>query len=249
MCGRFTLRQDADRLSSDITRLLEDVVISPDLLSLGTRYNIRPTETALVIRQHGQQLQLGRSAWGFRPPWMTDAYMKQAKRGPFINARSETLFEARAFSDAGRQNRCLVLADGFYEPKGDKGTQREQHFFQRASTELIAFAGIETAFPQPTQNHSTANFAILTCAPNGQVAPVHHRMPVILAPETWTTWLAQTTGEVALTALMVPWAGEPLDTWRVSTLINQRDAEGPACVAPYKEAVSQAQPAAQGSLF
>ncbi|MBV6633951.1 MAG: SOS response-associated peptidase [Alphaproteobacteria bacterium] len=235
-------------MAADVSGILEDVVIAPDLLSLSGRYNIRPSEPALLIRANGSARQAGYAHWGFRPPWMTDAYMREAKRGPFINARSETLFEARAFSDAGRQERCLILADGFYEPKGEKGTKREQHYFDAGG--LVAFAGIETAFPEPTPDHRTANFAILTCMPNAQVEPVHGRMPVILPQASWADWLSPNTSADALNAMMQPWSGAPLDTWQVSTLINQRDAEGPGCIAPYKPPPAAEAPAsAQGSLF
>lgn len=247
MCGRFTLRLDPDQLAAAINRALEDVVIAPDLVALTGRYNIRPSERALLLRSNAGRVQSGSAQWGFRPPWMTDQYMREAKRGPFINARAETLFEARAFSDAGRHNRCLVLADGFYEPKGEKGTKREQHYFDAGG--LIAFAGIETAFPEPAPDHSTASFAILTCAPNQQVEPIHSRMPLILRQSAWSEWLSPQASEASLTALLNPWAGEPLDTWRVSTMINQRDAEGPACVEPYVETPVVKEPAAQGSLF
>jgi putative SOS response-associated peptidase YedK len=195
---------------------------------------------------------------------MDDDYIRQSKRGPFINARAETVFEARAFANAVRYNRCLILADGFYEPKGEDkigGTRqkREQHHFALPGRRLFALAGIEAAYPAGDIVGDAANFAILTCAPNDQVAPIHKRMPVIVPDTDWSLWLGGSGVDPAvLNTLLQPWSGSApkgvLNSNQVSPAINKQDAEGPWCIDPYTspaEASAQAvaSNAKQGSLF
>jgi putative SOS response-associated peptidase YedK len=65
--------------------------------------------------------------WGFQPNW--------AKRA-WINARAETVFEARAFAKDAMRHRCLVIAAGWYEWTGDK-SPRQPHLFPAHRRPLI----------------------------------------------------------------------------------------------------------------
>jgi putative SOS response-associated peptidase YedK len=265
MCGRFAHRRKFKDTAAEVAAVLEEALIEPALEGeLGQaageeatgRYNIRPSSICLVVRQ-GTRLNpepmLTLSRWGYRPPWMTEEYQRNSKRGPFINARAETLFESRAFRPGAARNRCLVLADGFYEPKGEKGTKREQYFFEFGDKRLFAMAGIESAFPFELGEGGEPNFAILTCAPNGQVEPIHSRMPVLLDRAQWASWLdPHREAPREVNELLASWAGEPLAVRQVSNYLNRPDAEGPACIEPANDdAADEASPPppAQQSLF
>lgn len=50
-----------------------------------------------------------------------------------INARAEGLLESKMFKGPAQRQRCLVLADGFYEPKGPKAKTRPRHLFEQTS--------------------------------------------------------------------------------------------------------------------
>ena len=47
---------------------------------------------------------------------------------------------------------------------------------------------------------------------------LHERMPVILEPDAWSTWLGEVDGEFA--ALMRPAADDVLQLWPVSRAVN-----------------------------
>ena len=67
---------------------------------------------------------------------------------------------------------------------------------------------------------------ILTTAANEIVAPVHDRMPAILAPEDFDPWLAGET---------VPLGPCPSDTmvrYAVSSLVNKPENDDLRCVEP-----------------
>lgn len=60
-----------------------------------------------------------------------------------INAKSDTMFRNGMFKYSSRERRCLIIADGFYEPKGPKGTKREQYLSPSPSGAFSRSAGYE----------------------------------------------------------------------------------------------------------
>jgi putative SOS response-associated peptidase YedK len=132
--------------------------------------------------------------WGLLP-----SFVKDTKRFPtLINARSEDALEKASFRHATRYRRCLVPADGFYEWTGPKGKRRP--FLLRArDARLIAFAGIYERWSDG-KGEDIDTVAILTCPANRTVAPLHDRMPVILAEHDFEAWL-DVKGVAAETAL------------------------------------------------
>ena len=223
MCGTYTLRADIDAINHAFN-------LSSDIHYPGS-FKIAPSTLNPVITQQSDNNTLELMKWGFRPHWMTEEYMKTKKRYPFINARAETLFTTPAFRGAAKSARCMIIADGFYEPKGPKGTKnRPYYFFQFPDERLFAFAGVKTTFHEENVGPIN-NYAIITVPPNDEVAPVHDRMPLILDPDDYARWLDETTPTDELQTLLVPWAGDKLDSWGVSDYVKKRDAYGPDCIA------------------
>lgn len=54
-------------------------------------------------------------AWGLIPRWVKDDAIAEKFRTRTLNARAETLYEKASFRHLVERNRCLVLADGFFE--------------------------------------------------------------------------------------------------------------------------------------
>ena len=65
---------------------------------------------------------------------------------------------------------------------------------------------------------------ILTTSANGTLAPVHHRMPVILPPDAFDPWLAGRP--VALD----PYPTEAMTLQTVSTWVNKAPNDDPRCL-------------------
>jgi putative SOS response-associated peptidase YedK len=74
------------------------------------RYNIAPTQQIPIVT--GERKAVA-AKWGLVPSWAEDP--KIASR--MINARGEGIAEKPAFRSAFKRDRCLVLADGFYESR------------------------------------------------------------------------------------------------------------------------------------
>lgn len=148
------------------------------------RDHIRPTEPiAVVLLDERGQRRFRLRRWGLLP-----FFVKDPKTFPTLfNARSEELLDKPSFRNAVRRRRCLIPADGFYEWTGPKG-KRRPYYLRPQPPHLIAFAGIFESWSEP-EGGVIDTATILTCAPNATVAPLHNRMPVILAPGCYDAWL------------------------------------------------------------
>ena len=73
---------------------------------------------------------------------------------------------------------------------------------------------------------------IVTTTPNDLCAALHNRMPVILPPDTWSTWLGEEPAEPdQLKALLVPYAGEMV-VWPVSQRVGNVKNNDASLVEP-----------------
>ncbi|MBA3564499.1 MAG: SOS response-associated peptidase family protein [Gammaproteobacteria bacterium] len=108
MCGRYQL----NKIPREIREWFPPTWRWKFPGDITPRFNIAPSSKALVVRMDEQGPVGEMLTWGFRPHWM------QQKSEAQINARAETLFETRMFRQSAQSRRCLVIADGFYEPKG-----------------------------------------------------------------------------------------------------------------------------------
>lgn len=102
LCGRFSIAISPAALKKRFNAELDK--------PLQPRYNAAPGQNLpVILNRSPNKIQLCR--WGFIPHWAKDASMDYR----LINARAETIIENRIFRSAFRKQRCLVLADGFYE--------------------------------------------------------------------------------------------------------------------------------------
>jgi putative SOS response-associated peptidase YedK len=120
-----------------------------------------------------------------------------------------------------------VPADGFFEWQ-KAGKTRQPLLVRRADRAPFAFAGLWERWRQPG-GAILRSCTIITCPPNALVAPVHDRMPVILAPAGYERWL-----DPAIDArdLLVPCPVEWLDAVPVSPRVNSPQNDDPECIAP-----------------
>jgi putative SOS response-associated peptidase YedK len=162
--------------------------------------------------------------WGLVPSWSPDG-----KKG-HINARSETAAKSPAFRSAFKRRRCLVLADGFNEWKG-QAKKKQPYLFEFKDRRVFAFAGLWDRWHNGGEVHETC--CILTTDANPAVATVHERMPVILTRKAYDKWLDPELQDAAkLEGLLQPYAGKDLKVRPVSTVVNNPRHEGPECVEP-----------------
>jgi putative SOS response-associated peptidase YedK len=198
----------------------------PLQLSLPARYNVAPSMALVACRENSLgNRELVTLAWGFVPRWA------DRRRGPRpINARAETLFSKPLFRDAARLRRCLVPAEGFYEWR-QEGEVKQPYFVRLKNDEPLALAAIWDTHVQ--EGEDAGSVAIVVTEPNTLVAPLHDRMPVIVAPQDYALWLDGKVHDPArLEALLRPYAADEMEAVPVSREINKAGAEGPWLLTP-----------------
>jgi putative SOS response-associated peptidase YedK len=193
------------------------------------RYNIAPTQSIPVIRQHPKEpvRHLSLIRWGLIPSWAKDSSVA----AKMINARSETAATKPAFRDALKSRRCLIPADAFYEWMRT-GKAKQPYCFEVNDGELFAFAGLWDSW-KDARGNTVETCSILTTTPNAVTAPVHDRMPVILDPDGYDLWLDPGMRDAnAASDLLKPYDVRLMRCYPVSTRINHLGNDDEECSAP-----------------
>jgi putative SOS response-associated peptidase YedK len=216
MCGRYTLRTKLNLLLSQFAaEITEPMEFEP-------RYNVAPTQQVLAIR-HPRELFACR--WGLVPSWAKDT-----KLAP-VNARADSVATKPLFRSAFKRHRCLVLADGYYEWLTDGKTKRPL-LYEIDGGKPFAFAGLwETS--HSSERAPLVSCTIITTDANELAREIHDRMPVILNPDDYDTWLNPAIDDRAtLEVLLAPFPVERMSARPVSTFVNDARHEGPECIQP-----------------
>ncbi len=222
MCGRYSI-------TTPVQAMADLFGFDGPLPNLAPRYNVAPTQGVPIIRltpfgpSKGMR-ELGFVRWGLVPGWAKEVASK-----PLINARGETVAEKNAFKSAFLRRRCLVPVDGFYEWRRVEGGKPAPHYIHPRQGGVMAFGGIWEPW-LGADGSEIESMAIVTTAANQTLKDLHHRMPVILAPNDWDLWL---NGEVAEALPLIRSAPEDLLTFHpVSRDVNSVAQDTASLIRP-----------------
>jgi putative SOS response-associated peptidase YedK len=222
MCGRYTNTAGPEELN--------DRFRVPISSAAGTRrFNVAPTEEVLAIVAPTGEREARLLRWGLIPHWASD--LKGGAK--MINARIETVTTKPAFRELvpKASRRALQLADGYYEwlKPEQRSAPRQPFYFQVDGGVPFAFAALWT--PAKIDAEWVHSVTLLTCdsASNRIAAPIHDRMPVILADEdAQQAWLDPTLGAQEALAVCGALPSERLSAHAANQLVNKAGGpEGP----------------------
>ena len=74
--------------------------------------------------------------------------------------------------------------------------------------------------------------SLITTEANELMAPIHDRMPVILAESAYDRWLDANEPVGDLQSLLKPFLADELAAYSVSTYVNSPKNQGPMCIQP-----------------
>jgi putative SOS response-associated peptidase YedK len=227
MCGRFVSASPPDQ----IARYFDAVDDGEHLLE--ANYNVAPTQDVYAVLVDGGVRRLEALHWGLVPFWAKDPSVGNR----MINARAESLATKNAYRKAFRKHRCIIPADGFYEWKAMPGQKRKQPMYiSRPDGDPMAFAGLWEVWRNPSSpGEELHSCTVITGAANERMAEVHDRMPIMLPPSTWKTWLDPEVQDVDLLGkFLVPAPSELIELRPVSTEVNNVGNTGPQLLDPFE---------------
>lgn len=179
------------RLSSKIAaleRTLDAHFIEPEKYEPQLEINAFTfSNTPVITDANPGEIQLYQ--WGLIPFWAKNDQIKKMT----LNSKIETAHIKPAFRNSV-ENRCLVIADGYYEWQwlDSKGKEKQKFLIQPEEQEIFAFAGIYSKWEHPENKNLIYSYSILTTEANELMSEIHNnkkRMPVVLHKNDQKKWL------------------------------------------------------------
>jgi len=219
MCGRFEIHSAVDIIA-------EIFGVDDRETDYPPNYNVAPGQDILLVVNEGKR-RLVRSRWGLVPSWSKD--LSTGYR--MINARAESLAEKRSFKTAFEKQRCLVVADGFYEWKKE-GAIKKPFYIRLKSGRPFGFAGLYNIWTSPEGEQLTTSTIITTTA-NEIIQPIHDRMPVITPDDKYNLWLDPAVHDKdVLAPVLGPFPSEHMERYRVTSKMNSFKYNRPENIKP-----------------
>ena len=168
MCNLYRLHKGSDAIRQLFAQQGTQLSFPEGVPNLEPR-DIHITDPGPIVRMSSQGPEMVVRRWSW----------PLAGGKPLYNFRSE----GRNFPD----NRCLVIADGFYEytaPADSAQKRKDRWLFTPSDGGLLGIAGITRQHPEVGEAYT-----LLTAEPGPDVAPYHRRQIVLLHPDRWKDWL------------------------------------------------------------
>jgi putative SOS response-associated peptidase YedK len=220
VCGRYALNISGEDLAIEFAAGVKDAAFTP------SNWNISPTTVIPFINaddEKGEIRNVNTASWGLIPSWAKDAN----RASNAINARVESISEKPTFKSAFKSRRCLIPVTGYYEWATELGKYKPKQpfYISHKNKSSLAIAGIYESWINPESKVSVQSAAIITREAVGILALIHHRMPVILPKDLWSSWLSSKSllpNEIDdyLNMIDIKEADKDLIFWPVSDDVN-----------------------------
>lgn len=220
MCGRYCITSAPEAIRA--------LFRYPERPNFPPRYNVAPTQPVPIVRMVDGERHFALVRWGLIPAWVKDPKGFSL----LINARGDSVNDRPAFRNAMKRRRCLFPADGFYEWRTE-GSRKQPFFAHPAMPGPIAIAGLWETWTGPNgEEMETA--AVVTTDANKLLSTVHHRAPVIVAPEAFDLWLdCARVDATTATALITPAPEGSMAVREISPAVNRVANDSPELLEPY----------------
>jgi putative SOS response-associated peptidase YedK len=225
MCGRAKLPDDVSEIKLDLK------IDWDEIGEYQPRWNAAPTSKLPVVVSNNGERTLTLMRWGLVPSWAKDLKIAHST----FNARAESVDTRPAFRAAWQAGRrCLVIADGYYEWRE---ADKQPFAVALGNRGPMTFAGLWDAWRAP-DGEALKSFAIITTAANELLEPLHDRMPVLLAPDRWASWLGEKAAtDAALKAMLKPYPGAAMTFWPVDRRVGNVRNDSPDLFTPLDQPI------------
>lgn len=145
------------------------------------------------------------ATWGFVPDWAMNNIDGFRKKYPTFNARSETILTSNTYKQSAIDKRCLIIADGFFEPHKLNNQSIPYYCYipskdYKDGRDLFVFAGLYSEMDE-----FVYSCTIITKEANDFFAEIHNakkRMPLVLDEGLKEEWFEEGLSDNQITELM-----------------------------------------------
>lgn len=241
MCGQYAIVSKIEEIEKKFNVRLQEGS------SFQTNKVIVPGTPALVITNEYPRI-LQSYVFGFTPSWAD-------KPKYIINARAEGdhnkenspdykggkgIISKPFFRKAIRSQRCLVVADSFIESTGKKEQKRSFNVYLKDQVRPFAFAGLWDRWLNKETGELLETFAIITTRPNQLMLKIpHHRMPVVLPPSFYSSFLSERTPLSDITAMLEPFPSKMMNAYEISTGFYKEKDDARKALQPVSQRVEK----------
>ena len=232
--------EEQKRSGKVVSDIMEECYLIPAFPQKVAEYLLDFKKCLIVTSD--EQIQV--MEWGLTPGWIRvvsdnredikEAYVKAIDwRQKTINARCETLFEKKTFSEPALKRRCLIPSTGYFEYHHNDDKSKTPYFLHFIDEEMFSMAGIWNKWINPITKREIQTFSLITTIANPLVAEIHNggnyagRMPLLLSPEDEEKWLNPLLNEEEIKTFFKTPPDESMDAYKVSPkfrLMNPRDS-------------------------
>ena len=230
MCRKFILVSDLGSIESRY-----HVALSSYTRLLPPSYNISGGDTIYVITSENPN-ELQAFQFGMTPYWAKS-------RMDLINARAEgdknpnndphysgpnQIFMKKAFMKPIQSQRCLILADAYYEWSAAK---KPYLVYLQNKERPFAMAGLYDYWKNPETKEILASFTIITTTANSMLQSIGvKRMPVILRPGYEKDWLKPEKSLTQVLRMLQQYPSEKMNAYPVSDLVDTPGVNEPGMI-------------------
>lgn len=209
---------------SSIHEIEKKFEVKSKVKDMPPNYNVAPGAMVPVISSDDRK-QLSFYQFGLTPSWAK-------KRMYLFNARSEGdsnkendrsytggmhIISKPSFRVPIRRQRCLIIADAFYEGPEKERLSKPYLVFMREKRRPFAFAGLWDEWIDKSTGEAVRSCSIITTVSNDVTAAIgHKRSPVILHEKDYKKWLNTSRRLDEVTGLLEPYPGNWMNAYPVS---------------------------------
>ncbi len=193
MCLHLSLTKSAN----EIEKKSKMIFNAPASFTPYYHFNGWESKPLAMVKQDDPEL-IELASWGLLPTqYGLDKRKEFLLKTNTLNATKERLFTSNLYRQFIQWQRCIIFADGLFEPHTIAGVKRKTpYYFKEKNHDLLAFAGLYSVVDNSLEN-PLYSATIITTEANSLFKEIHntpnkfgsYRMPLILDPTHYWEWL------------------------------------------------------------
>ena len=228
MCKKFVLASTLETIETKF-----NVLLDKNTTEIPKSYSVSRDDNSYVITcENPYVIQVFK--FGMIPFYSTEPLNlinaraegdKNGKNDPNYSG-SKSIFLQNAFKKPIQFQRCLIMADAYYEWSGQN---KPYLVYLQNKNRPFAFAGIYDKWQDPVSKEINLSFAIITTVANSLLQSIGvKRMPVILSRLNEAAWIKASNHLSEVLRLLESYPAERMNAYPVSEMVNNPGMNDPS---------------------